>query len=153
MRDHVINNGIIQVKGRLNVMVVPPFKSSCNKISPIVLFSHSFSMQPLLALVKSDTPAPFLRNVTWTISNLCRFLTKEYFLNDVNCEILLTSILTRNKNPSPPFEVVKQCLPCLAQLIQHQDREVCYCLESSLFFKFFILCCRSWLMPVGPYHI
>jgi len=68
MRDHVINNGIIQ---------------------------------PLLALVKSDTPAAFLRNVTWTISNLCR-----------------------NKNPSPPFEVVKQCLPCLAQLIQHQDREV-----------------------------
>jgi len=58
-------------------------------------------IQPLLALVKSDTPAAFLRNVTWTISNLCR-----------------------NKNPSPPFEVVKQCLPCLAQLIQHQDREV-----------------------------
>ena len=44
----------------------------------------------------------------------------------------------RNKNPSPPFEVVKQCLPCLAQLIQHQDREVCLCRVPNKLFVVFV---------------
>jgi len=58
-------------------------------------------VQPLLSLIRPDIKVNFLRNVTWTISNLCR-----------------------NKNPHPPFEVVKQCLPTLAQLIQNEDLEV-----------------------------
>lgn len=42
-----------------------------------------------------------MRNIVWTISNLCR-----------------------NKNPPPPFELIKPALPVLNRLLSHTDTEV-----------------------------
>jgi len=59
-------------------------------------------VEPLIKLVTSNSiQIPFLRNVTWTISNLCR-----------------------NKNPPPDLSKIINILPVLAKLVTHDDEEI-----------------------------
>jgi len=56
---------------------------------------------PLIKLASDNIPVAFLRNVTWTISNLCR-----------------------NKNPPPDLQKILPLLGILAKLIMHHDEEI-----------------------------
>ncbi|BES87452.1 unnamed protein product [Nesidiocoris tenuis] len=58
-------------------------------------------MNALLSLIKPDTTVSFLRNVVWTLSNLCR-----------------------NKNPPPEFDFIRPALPYLCKLLHYGDNDV-----------------------------
>nr|CAD7431143.1 unnamed protein product [Timema monikensis] len=59
------------------------------------------ALPALIELIKPDTNESLMRNIVWTLSNLCR-----------------------NKNPPPPFDCIKPCLPVLNKLLYSQDKDV-----------------------------
>ncbi|XP_073989130.1 karyopherin subunit alpha [Rhodnius prolixus] len=69
-------------------------------ISRDLVLQHN-AMPALLGLIKPDTSIMFLRNIVWSLSNLCR-----------------------NKNPPPPFNIVRLCLPYLCKLLYYNDNDV-----------------------------
>lgn len=59
------------------------------------------AMPAILKLITPEATVAYLRNVVWTLSNLCR-----------------------NKNPSPNFQLVKLCLPYLCKCLYYNDKDV-----------------------------
>jgi len=58
-------------------------------------------IDPLLALVRPDTPNEITRNIVWSFLNVCR-----------------------NKNPAVPMNVLEQILPALSSLLYSNDNEI-----------------------------
>jgi importin subunit alpha-1/8 len=75
-----------------------------------IVLGHGVVDQLLQIIQSAELEISFLRNIVWLMSNLCR-----------------------NKNPTPPFDKVKQLLPALSKLLEHSDKmilsDVCWALS------------------------
>uniref|UniRef100_A0A2K5TLF5 Importin subunit alpha n=1 Tax=Macaca fascicularis TaxID=9541 RepID=A0A2K5TLF5_MACFA len=84
--------------------LIPKFVSFLGRTdcSPIQ-FESAWALTNIASGTSEQTKAVcgYLRNLTWTLSNLCR-----------------------NKNPAPPIDAVEQILPTLVRLLHHDDPEV-----------------------------
>uniref|UniRef100_A0A8C2DF81 Importin subunit alpha n=1 Tax=Cyprinus carpio TaxID=7962 RepID=A0A8C2DF81_CYPCA len=87
--------------------LIPKFVSFLSLVeSPPIQFEAAWALTNIASGTSEQTiclvlQSGYLRNVTWTLSNLCR-----------------------NKNPAPPLDAIKQILPTLIRLLHHEDKEV-----------------------------
>uniref|UniRef100_A0A8C4NW43 Importin subunit alpha n=1 Tax=Dicentrarchus labrax TaxID=13489 RepID=A0A8C4NW43_DICLA len=84
--------------------LIPKFVAFLGLIDcPPIQFEASWALTNIASGTTDQTAAVtgYLRNVTWTLSNLCR-----------------------NKNPSPPMAAIQQILPTLIRLLHCDDQEV-----------------------------
>ncbi|OBS60612.1 hypothetical protein A6R68_08240, partial [Neotoma lepida] len=98
----VVKGGAIQP---LIELLSSPHLTVCEQavwaLGNIAGMGKAFTPPFTFCLLCTPSQITFLRNITWTLSNLCR-----------------------NKNPYPCEQAVMQMLPALSQLLQHHDNEI-----------------------------
>lgn len=76
-------------------------------------------------IFNNNTQVSFVRNIVWTLSNLCR-----------------------NKNPPPNFDTVKTALPALNRLLTNQDKDILGEMLSYIFFLLYYITISHFIIYI-----
>lgn len=85
--------------GFLKVLFTGNIAGDGPKTRDLVL--HYGTLETILSILTPEKTVSAVRNLVWCLSNLCR-----------------------NKNPVPPFAIVRKALPLLKQLLHSNDSDI-----------------------------